>query len=493
MRPTGSRRDDSRRTSAPPARAGFEGLDQLAAQGETQALPPWEGGLVDPDALADMRAFNDLRAKRKKQRRRKVIIGIASAVAVIAVGAGLWAWYAADQAAKALQDSAPQTALVEQGPYTETVTASGNLQPVASVSATPEVDGIAGEVLVAEGDVVEAGQTLFTVVNDELDKMVNQAAQGIEEARNGVAQAQTAVDDAYRAKSQGRQAAEQARSQAEAASEGAAGQMGGASSFDEASADSAIRQAELALGNANLALQNAQSAYDEAVARADKRTVTASIAGSVIAVNIEPGKALGSTAAGAASPVQIADLSQMTVSVGVSEIDILKIASDQAAEVTFTAAPDLVLPAAVTSIATTSEGSADGMGMGGMGGAVTYKVKLLIAEPDPLLKPGMTAKATIVTRTIEDALMVPISAVQDDGMGGSYVTVVLDPETMDVAQREVQVVASDGLTTVVEGALKPGDQIVVGGMAGMGGAGDGYAAADGSAGMGMAVSNVSAG
>ena len=120
-------------------------------------------------------------------------------------------------------------------------------------------------------------------------------------------------------------------------------------------------------------------------------------------------------------------------------------------------------------------------------------MKLLIAEPDPRLKPGMTAKATIVTRTMEDALMVPISAVQDDGMGGSFVMVVVDPETMDVAEREVEVVASDGLTTVVEGALEPGDQIVVAGMGGFGGADGGRAATDSSSGMGMAVSDASVG
>ena len=130
---------------------------------------------------------------------------------------------------------------------------------------------------------------------------------------------------------------------------------------------------------------------------------------------------------------------------------------------------------------------------GSMGGAVTYAVKLLIAEPDPRLKPGMTAKATITTTTIDNALMVPISAVQSDGAGGSFVMVVTEPETQDVAQRKVEVVASDGLTSVVKGALKPGDQVVVGGMEGLGGAGGGYAVADGSSGMGMAVSDVSAG
>ena len=463
---------------------GSDGAEPLSAQSSAfDAIGsfPRPTDLVDAEALADMRAFNDLKTKRKKQRKRKIVVGIVSAVAVLAVAGGAFAWYSAAQAAKALENMAPQTAFVEQGTFVETVSASGNLQPVASVSATSEVDGIVGEVLVAEGDAVAEGQTLFTVVNDDLDKAVKQAAQGIEEAKNGVAQAQNAVNDAYHAKSAGQQAAARAQEQAQAAA-AAAKEAGAATpasdasgaSFDEAGADSAIRNAELALSSANLALQNAQSAYDEAVARAAKRTVTASIAGSVVAVNIEPGKALGATASAATSPVQIADLSQMTVSITVNEIDILKITADQTAEVTFTAAPDLTLPATVVSIATTSAGSGDASGgamYGGMGGAVTYAVKLLIAEPDPRLKPGMTAKATITTTTIENALMVPISAVQSDGAGGSFVMVLTDPETQEMDARTVEVVASDGLTSVVKGQVKAGDEVVVGG--GMGGAVDG--------------------
>ncbi|WP_270299327.1 biotin/lipoyl-binding protein [Eggerthella sinensis] len=154
-------------------------------------MPVRPTDLVDAEALADMQAFNDLKARRKKQKRKKIIIGVVSAVVLLAVAGGAFAWYAADQTAKALENMAPQTAFVEQGTFTETVSASGNLQPVASVSATPEVDGIVGEVFVAVGDAVEEGQTLFTVVNDDLDKAVNQAAQGIEEAKNGVARRRT--------------------------------------------------------------------------------------------------------------------------------------------------------------------------------------------------------------------------------------------------------------------------------------------------------------
>lgn len=484
MGPTNNRREGYGRDTAP-----------LRASAPKPALPvfPPPDDLVDASALADMQAFNDLRAKRKKQKKKKIIIALISVVVLLAVAGGVFAWYASEQAAKALEDLAPQTALVEQGTFVETVSAAGNLQPVASVSVTPEVDGIVGEVLVAEGSAVEAGQTLFTVINNDLDKAVAQASQGIQEAENGVAQAQLAVDEAYRTKSAGQKAADQAVYQAQqqaAAATEAGGELpasvGEAPTFDAAAADSAIRQAELSLGNANLALQNAQAAYDEAVARAEKRTVTASISGSVVAVNIEPGMALGSASGASTAPVQIADLSQMTVSINVNEIDILKITADQTAEVTFTASPDLTLPATVVSIATTSAGAGDpSMDMyGGPGGAVTYAVKLLIAEPDPRLKPGMTAKATITTTTIEDALMVPISAVQTGANGGTVVQVLVDPETNEVAERSVDVVVSDGLTSVVTGQVKPGDQVVIGGMAPTG---DGGMVDDGMAGAGDVV------
>ncbi len=125
---------------------------------------------------------------------------------------------------------------------------------------------------------------------------------------------------------------------------------------------------------------------------------------------------------------------------------------------------------------------------GGQGGAVTYPVKLLIAEPDPRLKPGMTAKATITTTTIDNALMVPISAVQSDGTGGSFVLVVTDPETQETAMRDVEMVASDGLTAVVKGQVKAGDEIVV--SAGMGmGMGSADSAMTGGDGMSMSVAD----
>ena len=47
--------------------------------------------------------------------------------------------------------------------------------------------------------------------------------------------------------------------------------------------------------------------------------------------------------------------------------------------------------------------------------------------------------------------------------------VLVDPETHEVEERKVEVVASDGLITVVKGGVKPGEAVVVsGGSSGSG-------------------------
>lgn len=359
-------------------------------------------------------------------------------------------WLIGSMTADPDADMPQQTAFVEQGTFLDEVSASGKLKPLSSVIATPEVEGIVGEVWVSEGDVVTQGQVLYTIVNDELDKAIVQAQQGIDEAYNSVVLAQIAVDDAYHAKQVGSSYVPEEGEQA----------------FDSRQADSAIRQAELSLSSAWTAYSNAQSTYDDAVATAAKRTVVSPINGSVVAVNIEPGKSLMSSGDSSASiPVQIADLSSMVVSVEVNEVDILKISAEQTATLSFSAIPDLIQEGKVIRIATVNTGSGD-MGMGG--GTVTYTVDIIIYEPDPRLKPGMTVKATIESQRIDNVLLVPLSAVTALSETEGLVYVV-DPENPDAAPEEckVEILASNGLTMAVKGKLTQGDELLIAGDMGM--------------------------
>lgn len=402
---------------------------------------------VDTEALADMEAYSSLREKRKQAKRKKTVMGVTAIVVglVVLIGGGMW--LAGSMMTDPNEGIVPQTALVERGTFSDAVSASGKLTPVSSVSATPEIDGLVGEVYVSEGDAVAAGQPLYTIVNDDLDKAITQAQQVINEANNGVEAAKLAVSDAQHAKSSGI-----------AAAEAAAGEEGPATPFDVAQADSAIRQAELSLSNAYLALSDAQAAYDNAVATAGKRTVVSPIDGSVVSVGIEPGSSLGGAGSTGEAPVQIANLSQMLVSVEVNEIDILKISVDQMATLSFSAIPELELQGKVSHIATVNTGA--DINSGGMG-AVTYTVNILIEAPDPRLKPGMTGKASIESKRLEDVLMVPLSAVMMLSETEGSVLVV-DPDNPDgFEERKVTILASDGLKVAVEGNLKTSDELML--------------------------------
>ena len=92
---------------------------------------------------------------------------------------------------------------------------------------------------------------------------------------------------------------------------------------------------------------------------------------------------------------------------------------------------------------------------------VTYDVELLIPEPAPELKPGMTASVEILMQSMPDALTVPVSALMTDDGVSYYVYVMGDPETEAVERRDVSVPAQSDTTAVIEGDVSEGDLVVL--------------------------------
>ncbi|MCR9036669.1 efflux RND transporter periplasmic adaptor subunit [Tractidigestivibacter montrealensis] len=422
-------------------------------------LPSLPGESAEEDE--DTRdAMASLLAHRKKRRRRNIIVGIVAACAVVAVL--VWT-VTSQQSANAPEEPSLQTTPVMRGKFTDEVKASGNVQPMNSVVVTPEVDGIISEVFVSEGDYVEAGTTLLTIRNDSLDKAVREADIQLRSARTQLSSAKENYATAYNAYY--------------------------ADQTDLATVNSAAD----AVDSAQLALETAQSAYDDAVATADKRTVTAPASGTIVVMNAVEGAAVGSGAgAGAAATVSsgasgslitIGDLSQMTVSVQVNEMDISKVSVGQAARATFSALPNVELDATVTRIATVSSSDAQGAIPGYGGSVVTYAVDLLIPNPDPALKPGMTASVTISSTDIPDALMLPLSAVNGEGDQATVSVVTGQDETgfPTTEERHVTVLANNGTMAAVEGDVAEGDEVVIGMMQGDSGSYDDSASADTSA------------
>lgn len=422
-------------------------------------LPSLPGESAEEDE--DTRdAMASLLAHRKKRRRRNIIVGIVAACAVVAVL--VWT-VTSQQSANAPEEPSLQTTPVMRGKFTDEVKASGNVQPMNSVVVTPEVDGIISEVFVSEGDYVEEGTTLLAIRNDSLDKALREANIQLQSAKTQLSSAKENYATAYNAYY--------------------------ADQTDLATVNSAAD----AVDSAQLALETAQSAYDDAVATADKRTVTAPASGTIVVMNAVEGAAVGSGAgAGAAATVSsgasgslitIGDLSQMTVSVQVNEMDISKVSVGQAARATFSALPNVELDATVTRIATVSSSDASSAVSAYGGNVVTYAVDLLIPNPDPALKPGMTASVTISSTDIPDALMLPLSAVNGEGDQATVSVVTGQDETgfPTTEERHVTVLANNGTMAAVEGDVAEGDEVVIGMMQGDSGSYDDSASADTSA------------
>ncbi len=114
---------------------------------------------------------------------------------------------------------------------------------------------------------------------------------------------------------------------------------------------------------------------------------------------------------------------------------------------TFDAAAGLAIPATVRWVSPNSVTS---------GSVRTYDVELDLAEQDKQLRPGMTASADIATLKVEDALLVPKTAVRVDGTA-KFVTVVKPDGSQE--KRTVTTGRSDDMNVQIVTGLKAGEKV----------------------------------
>ena len=398
-------------------------LDAVIPDVEDERPQGLSEDMDDEDAESAL-AYQSLMRHRKERRRKKIIRGVIALCVVAAVGAFLAIRSCSGHNG---EEDMPtmQVDYVYRDAFRESISATGSARPDSSVVVNPVAGTVTG-VEVAAGDEVTVGQTLVTIENGSLDKAVSDAWFAYKEAEAAVDTAQQELNAVWYGD-------------------------------DQAAKDTAYITLEKAKATRDSALE----AYQDAVDEADNRDLKAPISGTVISMGLQVGQKIGEGTAGtgANETIQIADLSKMRVTVEVSEIDITKISVGQGATVTFSALPDVELEAEVVNIAAASSGSSEG-GYG-YGGNVTYAVELLIPEPDPQIKPGMTASVRIDVQALDDVLMVPVSALQTDDGENYYVFVVTDLEAEEVEMRPVTVLAEGTSSAAVEGDLAEGDMVQI--------------------------------
>lgn len=425
-----------------------EGLGKTAA---TTQLPHTEAE-EDAEGLAAFAALE--RVRREKKRKKRIRTLIICAVIAAAAAAFILPQLFVSQGTGT---TGHVTTSIYKGDLISSVTVSGSTQPVSSTVVTPEVDGIIQDVRVSEGDTVNAGDVLFILKNDSLDRAVTQAQQEAASAQRALDDANAAYDQAYRTYKKALNTWNSAKTAEE-------------QTMMQDPDDvwySTVVPAASSVDAAKTTLANAQQAVADAQATADKRTVTAPVSGSVIAVNAQNGAPWGGAAASGSTTtgplVQIADLSQLRITTSVDEMDISSLAIGQSATVTFSALPDVTLEGTVERVATASE-SSESYGYG-YSGTATYKVSLIIPAPDPRVKPGMTADATIVTQDVPDSLIVPIAALHEAEDGSSYVWILKGDDPSQEGsweKRTVEILAKNADEAAITN-VKEGDEVDISG------------------------------
>ena len=305
----------------------------------------------------------------------KKIILIAVAVVVVA-GAGIW--FFAGSPAKHKVTYA--TANVSKGDISNSVTATGTIEPVTEVEVGTQVSGIIDKIYVDYNSVVTKGQLIA-----EMDRATLQSELASQQATYDGAKAEYEYQKKNYERSKG---------------------------LHEKSLISDT-DFEQALYN----YQKAKSSYDSSkasLAKAERNlayaTITSPIDGVVISRDVEAGQTVAS---GFETPTLFtiaADLTQMQVVADVDEADIGGVVEGQRASFTVDAYPNDVFEGVVTQIRLGDASSTSSTSTTTT--VVTYEVVISAPNPDLKLKPRLTANVTIYILDKKDVLSVPNKALR---------------------------------------------------------------------------------
>jgi HlyD family secretion protein len=317
-----------------------------------------------------------------KRLKRYLVIALAAILAVAAV----IIWKTAGKT------TAPQykTEQVRRGELTVIVTATGTLQPTNTVSVGSELSGIIKSVEVNYNGKVKVGQILAMLDTSKLEAQLTQSKAALESAKAKVLQAKATVAETRAKLSQFQKVKELSNAKVPSQSEMDAAEA----AFERAKADAA--SAAAAVSQAEAILQANETDLSKSIIRSP-------INGVVLTRNIEPGQTV---AASFQAPVLFTlaeDLKQMELHVNVDEADVGKVLEGQKATFSVSAYPNRTFEARITQARYASTTTS---------GVVTYETILKVDNPDLSLRPGMTATADITVKKVENAILVPGTALR---------------------------------------------------------------------------------
>lgn len=373
--------------------------------------------------------------------KKKIVV--LSVIALVIVAAGLFFYFKGNG-----KNTAYKAEKISRGEIKSTVTATGTVNAVTTVSVGTQVSGTIQKLFVDFNSPVKKGQLLAQIDPSTFQGQVDQARANLMSAQANVEKAKVAVVDARRTYERNKELFAQnfiARSDLDTAE----------TTMHSVLAQQKVTQAQVEQARAALKIVETNLQY---------ANIISPVNGTVISRNVDVGQTV---AASFQTPTLFSiaqDLTKMQINTSVDEADIGKVQAGQEVSFTVDAYPDMVFAGKVSEVRNAPTTVSN---------VVTYDVIVKVDNPQLKLKPGMTANVSITIETRADVLRVPNAALRfkpaetKDGKGirteqremkGTKVWILEQDKPRSV---QITTGLSDGrYTEISSGQLKAGQEVI---------------------------------
>ena len=198
---------------------------------------------------------------------------------------------------------------------------------------------------------------------------------------------------------------------------------------------------------ARIGRDNAKAAYSQAKNSMDNTVLRAPFSGWIVAKNLNVGD-LVSPGGAMQPPMVLADMRHLKLIVPVPESRIGQIRNGQFAQIKFKTFPDRIFEGAVLRI-----------GMAPKNMSNNFDVEVRMAGDMSGMKLGLVGDVRIVQEYYEEALVVPLNLIQDDGKK-KYIFLEKDGRAV---RKEISIRALSGSQVFIEADIVPGEILIVNG------------------------------
>lgn len=359
-------------------------------------------------------------------KKKALVIAAVAAIAALAV----WLLSGGKKEEKITFD----TAAVAPANIMNSITATGTIEPVTSVTVGTQVSGIVSKLFVDYNSVVKKGQVIAELDKTNLMSQLNTAKTQLATAQSQL-NYQTANYNRYKTLFEKGLVA--------------------ADDFDNAKLS--YTQAKEQVASAKEEVQRAQTNLGYA-------TITSPIDGVVLSKSVEEGQTVAASFSTPELFTIAQDLTNMQVVADVDEADIGDVKEGERVTFTVDAYPDDTFEGEVKQVrqeATTTNN------------VVTYEVVISAPNADLKLKPGLTANVTIYTAERKGVLSVPSKALrftpQKETVGKMKIVDVANAknkvwtiEGNSIVAHKVNIGMTDGTNTQIVGGIAEGTKVVTG-------------------------------